>query len=120
MTLLNNYINGHFVPPSSGDYLDVIEPATGRVHARVAHSDKADVDEAVDAARAAFPAWRSLTTADRSRLLLRLADLIDENVERLAQAETLDAGKPFLSRAPSTFRAAPPTSATSPPRSSTP
>lgn len=90
-----NYINGCFVPPSAGDYLDVVEPATGRVHARVAHSDKADVDAAVEAARAAFPAWRSLTTSDRSRLLLRLADLIDENVERLAQAETLDAGKPI-------------------------
>jgi aminomuconate-semialdehyde/2-hydroxymuconate-6-semialdehyde dehydrogenase len=92
---IHNYINGQFVPPASRDMLDVIEPATGRVHARVAHSDAADVAHAVDAAARAFPAWRGLTTADRSRILLRLADLIDNNLERLAHAESLDAGKPI-------------------------
>lgn len=94
MLTLANFIGNEFVPPASGDYLDVVEPATGRVYARVPLSDEADVNRAVAAAEAAFPAWSALPAAERSRLLFRLADVIDANVERLAQAESTDCGKP--------------------------
>jgi aminomuconate-semialdehyde/2-hydroxymuconate-6-semialdehyde dehydrogenase len=83
------------VPPRAGQYLDLIEPATGREHSRAPASIDADVQDAVQAAQAAFPAWSGTTTQERSRLLLRLADLIDENLERLARAESIDSGKPI-------------------------
>jgi aminomuconate-semialdehyde/2-hydroxymuconate-6-semialdehyde dehydrogenase len=92
---LRNFIANEFVPPAAGDWLDVHEPATGRVYARVAHSDAADVNAAVAAANAAFPAWAATPAAERSRLLFRLADLIDANLDRLAAAESRDSGKPL-------------------------
>ncbi len=97
---LANYINGRNVPPVAGAYLDVVDPATGEVHARVPASGPEDVAAATIAAAAAFPTWSATPAAERSRLLLRLADLIDENLEPLARAESLDTGKPLaVSRA---------------------
>jgi aminomuconate-semialdehyde/2-hydroxymuconate-6-semialdehyde dehydrogenase len=90
-----NYIDGEFRAPASGDYLDVHEPATGRVYARVAHSDEADVAAAVAAARRAFPAWSATRVSERARILNRIADLIDEEQESLARAESRDCGKPI-------------------------
>lgn len=95
-----NLINGEMVPAASRDWLDVDEPATGRVYARVALSDEQDINRAVEAASAAFPAWSATISSERSRLLMKLADLIEANLEPLAQAESRDCGKPiFLSRA---------------------
>jgi aminomuconate-semialdehyde/2-hydroxymuconate-6-semialdehyde dehydrogenase len=82
-------------PAGSGRELDVHEPATGRVWARVPDSGKADIDEAVKAAAAAFPAWAATPAVERSRLMLKLADLIDENLGPLAEAECRDSGKPI-------------------------
>ena len=90
---LANFINGTFVPPRSGTYLDDIEPATGEVLAEVPDSDEQDIDDAVRAARAAFPAWSRTTAAERSRLLLKLADLIERNLDELALCESRDNGK---------------------------
>jgi aminomuconate-semialdehyde/2-hydroxymuconate-6-semialdehyde dehydrogenase len=95
MQPLLNFIANEFVPPAAGDYLNVTEPATGEVYTRVPLSDAADVDRAVDAARAAFPAWSATPAAERSRMLFRLADLIDRDTERLAAAESRDTGKPL-------------------------
>lgn len=92
---LRNFINNEFVPPASGDHLDVVEPATGSVYARVPLSDAPDVERGVRAAANAFPGWSSTPAAERSRLLLRLADLIDRDAEALAQAESRDTGKPI-------------------------
>lgn len=89
---LSNYIAGEPVPPAAGRYLDVLEPATGTAFAKVPASDASDVGRAVAAAEAAFPAWSAATF--RSRILLRIADLIDAGLEELAQAESLDTGKP--------------------------
>jgi len=91
---LTNYIAGEPAPPATGRYLDVLEPATGSAFARVPASDASDVARAVTAAGAAFPAWSAAPAAFRSRLLLRIADLIDAALEELAQAESLDTGKP--------------------------
>jgi aminomuconate-semialdehyde/2-hydroxymuconate-6-semialdehyde dehydrogenase len=91
---LTHYIAGQQVPPAAGRYLDVLEPATGAAFARVPAGDASDVDRAVAAAAAAFPAWSDAPAAFRSGVLLRIADLIDAALEELAQAESLDTGKP--------------------------
>jgi aminomuconate-semialdehyde/2-hydroxymuconate-6-semialdehyde dehydrogenase len=92
---LSNFINGESVAPRSGQYLDLIEPATGAVHARCPAAGADDVAAAVDAASRAFPAWSATAPQTRSQLLLKLADLIDANLEPLARAESIDTGKPI-------------------------
>jgi aminomuconate-semialdehyde/2-hydroxymuconate-6-semialdehyde dehydrogenase len=106
-----NFINNHHVPPVGGAYLDNVEPATGRVYSRVADSDHRDVEAAAESARAAFPGWSRTPVAERSRILLDIAARIDANLERLAQAEAVDNGKPLrlarlvdIPRAASNFR----------------
>lgn len=93
MQRLGNLIDGEFVPASS--YLDDIAPATGEVIAQIPDSDASDVDAAVQAAKRAFPAWSKTTAESRSRLLLKLADLIEKNLDELAQCESEDSGKPI-------------------------
>lgn len=91
---LGNFVNGAFVPPASGAYFDDIRPATGEVLAQIPDSDGQDVDHAVRAAKAAFPAWSSMRAEERSRILLRVADLIEQNLDELARIESDDNGKP--------------------------
>ena len=96
---LENYIGGNLIGPLSGNFLDNINPATGEVYGQIPDSNIRDVDAAVKAAQAAFPAWSTTPVDMRFRLLNRIADLIDENREALALAETHDNGKPlWLSR----------------------
>lgn len=95
MDSFRHFIANEFVPAASGATLDVHEPATGRVYAQVSAGDARDVDAAVKAAADAFPAWSATPVLERSRLLFRLAELIDANLERLAQAESRDCGKPI-------------------------
>lgn len=90
-------IDNRFVGSVSGKRFDTTNPATGEVLASVAEADAADVDLAVKAARRAFGAkapWRRMPSAQRSKLLNRLADLIEKNIEELATLESLDNGKP--------------------------
>lgn len=95
MRRLANFIGGRFVPPESGAYFDDIAPSTEERIAEVPDSDERDIDAAVRAGRDAFPAWSRTTTADRSNLLLKIADLIDANFEELADLECRDSGKPL-------------------------
>ncbi|MBD2770492.1 aldehyde dehydrogenase family protein [Hymenobacter sp. BT664] len=95
MLHIQNYVNGYLIPPQSGRYLDNMEPATGQVYGQIPDSGPADVAAAVAAAEAALPAWRALPAEERGRLLVKIADLIDANLERLAQAESQDNGKPL-------------------------
>jgi aminomuconate-semialdehyde/2-hydroxymuconate-6-semialdehyde dehydrogenase len=92
---ISNFIGGEAVGPASGAYLPNIEPATGQVYSRVPDSDERDIQTAVDAARSAFPAWSATLPQERSRILLRIAELIEENLEQLARAESIDSGKPI-------------------------
>jgi aminomuconate-semialdehyde/2-hydroxymuconate-6-semialdehyde dehydrogenase len=92
---LKNYIAGRLVEPVGGEYIDNIDPATGEVYSYVPDSDERDVEHAVEAAEAAFPRWSHTPVAKRSQILLRIADLIDTNLERLARAECIDTGKPL-------------------------
>src|SRR5262249_58033592 len=95
MVDIPNFIDGWHVPPQSGAYLDTVDPAIGQVYSRVADSDGRDVETAVQAAQRAFPAWSRTPAAERSRLLLDIAQRIENNLERLAQAECADTGKPL-------------------------
>jgi aminomuconate-semialdehyde/2-hydroxymuconate-6-semialdehyde dehydrogenase len=94
-----NFVYGEFQPTYSGSYLPDIGPSTGQVIAEIADSGPEDVDGAVAAASRAFPAWRKTPAEERSRLLLRVAELIENNFEELARLESEDNGKPVaLSR----------------------
>src|ERR1700752_4412698 len=90
-------INGKWVDAASGKTFPVYNPATGEVLAQVAEGDREDVDHSVKAARAAFETgpWPSMTAAERGRLIWKLADLIEQNLEELAELEPLDNGKPL-------------------------
>ena len=91
MRAIANFIGGAFV--ATGATLDDVNPATEEVIARIPDSDAGDVDAAVEAARRAFPSWSRTPAAERSRLLLRLADLIENNLDELARLESIDNGK---------------------------
>src|SRR5215831_169783 len=92
---INNFINGEFVEPINGRYLDNIEPATGKTYSQVADSDAYDVDFSVAAAEKAIPDWSKQPAAERSGFLLRIADLIERDLEKFARAESIDTGKPI-------------------------
>ncbi|HEV7491213.1 MAG TPA: aldehyde dehydrogenase [Rhodanobacteraceae bacterium] len=93
MQTLGNLIDGRVVAPQRGRYLDVFEPATAAVFAHCPDSDAADVDAAVAAAVRAAPAWAATPAEERARLLNRLADLVERDLEALAKLESRDAGK---------------------------
>ena len=90
-------IGGEEVPAASGEHLDVLDPARGRVIARVAAADRTDVDRAVAAARTAFDSgeWSQAPVAQRARVLHRFADRIEERIEELYRLETVNNGRPI-------------------------
>lgn len=92
---LTHWIDGKPVPPVNGQWLDVFDPATRQLASRVADGDAADVEDAVAAAQAAFPAWSSLQASERARWLERLAHALDERRDDFASAEAVDGGKPL-------------------------
>jgi len=91
----DNFIGGRWVPPVAGEYFDVISPVTGKVFTQVPRSYEADSELALDAAHQAREAWGKTAVQQRARLLLKIADRIEENLETLAVAETWDNGKPI-------------------------
>jgi aminomuconate-semialdehyde/2-hydroxymuconate-6-semialdehyde dehydrogenase len=94
MEKLQNFINGTYVPPKNGQYIDNYEPATGQVYALIPDSDEEDVLEAVDAAEKAFPIWSNMSIEARSKILVRLSEGIEKNMDEFVQAESRDNGKP--------------------------
>lgn len=95
MRKIQNYINGTFQEPKSNSYLDNFNPATGEVYSMIPDSDASDVAQAVDAAKAAFSIWSSLTREERSQHMLNVSNRIGERLEELAEAESTDNGKPL-------------------------
>lgn len=91
----DNFIGGRWVPPVKGQYFDVVTPITGQPYTQVARSTAEDIELALDAAHAAADRWGRTPAADRSNVLLKIADRIEANLERLAYAETVDNGKPM-------------------------
>lgn len=91
---LLNYINGQMVEPISQKWMDNTDPSTNTVFSQIPDSDERDVQMAVDAAKQAFVGWSTMSVKKRSDLLLRIAALIEKNLQRFAEAESLDNGKP--------------------------
>lgn len=111
MKSISNYINGELIAPVKNHYLDLFDPSKGEVYSQVPDSDLQDVEHAVKAAEAAFPNWSTTSVDERSRVMMKIADLIEANLDRLAKAESLDNGKPVwlakrvdIPRASSNFR----------------
>jgi len=99
------------MPPSSGEYIDNIDPATGEVYGNIPNSNEHDVELAVEAANKAFPIWSGFSVEKRYSILNKISELIDQNLDRLALAESVDNGKPLwlskhvdIPRASSNFR----------------
>ena len=89
------YINGRWVPSSDGSTFKAINPANGDVLSVCAEATQDDVNAAVRAAQAAFPAWKKVSPVKRQAILLKIADIIEKNADTLALIETLDNGKPI-------------------------
>lgn len=94
MITLYNYINGKLVAPKSGRYIDNYDPSRGLVFSQVPDSDEKDVALAVKAAQDAFPEWSSIGNERRHDYLMKVVESIEKNLTRLAEAESLDNGKP--------------------------
>lgn len=91
--LIQNYIGGDWHAAQSGEYFDNYQPATGKVYSRLPNSDARDVEVAVKAAREALPNWSKCGVQQRFQILMRVADLIERDLENFAQAESADSGK---------------------------
>ncbi len=94
MLKIQNFINGELVNPASGEYLDNFDPSIGEIYSSIPNSDERDVTNAVEAAKAAFPAWSSKTPEERHDILIAVSKLIESDLDELAEAESIDNGKP--------------------------
>lgn len=90
-----NFINNQWVSPTKGLYFDNISPVDGNVFTQVARSSAEDIELALDAAHAAFKTWSRTSAAERSNILLKIADVMEKNLDYLAAVETIDNGKPI-------------------------
>lgn len=95
MKKIQNFINGVYTDPIKGKYIDNVEPGTGKVFAQIPNSTPEDLDEAIKASKGAFPIWSTMSVDKRSKILHKLADLIEANLEELAMMESRDNGKPL-------------------------
>jgi len=93
MRRLANFINGEFVAPKSGKYVDLISPVTSQPFAEMPVSDSADIDAALESASTAFQSWKRTTPSERSLMLLKIADILEANAEQLVAVETENCGK---------------------------
>ena len=91
----DNFIGGKWVAPTKGEYFDVVTPVTGQPYTKAARSTAEDIELALDAAHAAKDTWGKTSAAERGNILLKIADRLETNLEKLAYAETVDNGKPM-------------------------
>lgn len=108
---IQNYINGQFLDPIDTNWIDNYCPATGAIYGKIPNSSKADVAAAYSAAKDAFPTWSKTTLETRSRILIKISELLEAHLDRFAEAESKDNGKPIslakavdIPRAASNFR----------------
>jgi len=94
MEKILNYINGELVEPVNNSYLDNYNPSIGEVYSQIPDSNEKDIEMAYKGASEAFVAWSKTRKEERSKIMMRIADLIEENLEELALAESIDNGKP--------------------------
>ncbi|GDX64935.1 2-hydroxymuconic semialdehyde dehydrogenase [Chlorobiota bacterium] len=106
MITLQNYINGSLCNPIENNWLDNIEPATGKVYSRLPDSSQYDIDIAIEAAKSAQYSWANMSVEDRSAIMMKIADGIRNRFDEFAAAESKDQGKPlWLSKAMDISRA---------------
>ncbi|MCU0438275.1 MAG: aldehyde dehydrogenase [Raineya sp.] len=91
----DNFINNQWVAPTKGEYFESISPVDGNTFTKVARSTKEDIDLALDAAHEAFKTWSKASATEKSNLLLKIADIMEKNLDYLAAIETIDNGKPI-------------------------
>ncbi|WP_026755180.1 aldehyde dehydrogenase [Sediminibacter sp. Hel_I_10] len=108
---IKNYINGSFQNPIDNQWLDNFNPSNGEVYGQIPNSSKLDVESAYQAAASAFPSWSKTTLEERSRILIKISEALEANLQRFAEAESKDNGKPVslaktvdIPRAASNFR----------------
>ena len=94
MEKIQNFINGAYCPPTNGQYIDNFEPATGQVYCLIPNSDDKDVEQAVQAAEAAFPVWSSMSIEERGAVMMRVSKGIEARMDEFVAAESRDNGKP--------------------------
>ena len=94
MLKIENYIGGKLIAPASGEYIDDYNPATGEVYCLIPDSDGRDVSLAVEAAKKAFPVWSKMSAEARHDYLIKISQLIERDLDALAEAESVDNGKP--------------------------
>ncbi|MEO6883557.1 MAG: aldehyde dehydrogenase, partial [Bacteroidia bacterium] len=94
MQKIKNYINGELLEPIGKSYIDNYNPAIGKVYSLIPDSDERDVQLATDAAKKAFPKWSLTPKEERSKIMIRIAEFIERDLEKLAKAESVDNGKP--------------------------
>jgi aminomuconate-semialdehyde/2-hydroxymuconate-6-semialdehyde dehydrogenase len=111
METIQNYINGNFQNPIENNWLDNYNPSNGEVYGQIPNSSKEDVEEAYKSAKTAFKQWSQTTFEERSRILIKISELLEANLQRFAEAESKDNGKPIslakavdIPRATSNFR----------------
>ena len=88
-----NFIGGKWVAPSKGEYFDNISPVDGKSFTKIPRSTAEDIEKAIDASWEAAKSWNASSATERSNMLLKIADRIEQNIEVLARAETWDNGK---------------------------
>jgi aminomuconate-semialdehyde/2-hydroxymuconate-6-semialdehyde dehydrogenase len=93
---IKNYINGKFENPIQNNWIDNYNPASGEVYGQIPNSSKADIEEAYKAAKTAFKTWSKTTLEERSRILIRISELLEEHLEHFAEAESKDNRKPII------------------------
>ena len=93
MEKLENYINGKLQAPVGGGYIDNYQPATGKVYSLIPDSDAKDVQQAVDAAKAAFPSWSVTPVETRAKIMLKIASIVERDMDAYVKAESKDNGK---------------------------
>jgi len=108
---IQNYINGNFHDPINNEWIDNYNPSNGEIYSQIPNSSKDDVENAYIAAKSAFPTWSQTTLEERSRIMIKISELIEANLDRFAEAESKDNGKPIwlakavdIPRASSNFR----------------
>lgn len=108
---INNYINGQYLPPVDNHWIDNYNPSNGKVYGQIPNASKEDVENAYIAAKSAFPTWSQTALEERSRILIRISELLEANLQGFAEAESKDNGKPIhlakavdIPRAASNFR----------------
>jgi len=96
MLKIENYIGGQLIAPSAGAYLDNYNPATGEIYSQIPDSDEKDVALAVEAAKKAFSVWSKMSAEQRHDILMKIVSLLERDLDKLAEAESIDNGKPLV------------------------